>query len=188
MVVVAAIMKTSNDSTVLTPKTTPSHSLTRIRGQWDQKGERAYSKGAIQGDIQGDVDAADKVDTIAGETITIVATTATAVGMVTTKVATDVAMAATTRYSRPTMMTKTRGTIPQMIKPWSRTMGESQRTSSSVLRKDVEDKPEEALAEVRTDEEAEEAEGENLDNRKEKKRQVLALVQGKPKNGIPETQ
>ena len=49
--------------------------------------------------------------------------------------------------------------------------------NSSVLRKGVEDRPEEALAEVRTDEEAEEAEEENSYDRKEKKRQVLALVE-----------
>ena len=128
------------------------------------------------------MDAADKVDTIAGETITIVATTATAVGMVTTKVATDVAMAATTRYSRPTMMTKTRGTIPQMIKSWSRTMGDSQQTNSFVLRKDEEGRPEDALAEVRTEEEDEE---DNI--RKEKKRQVFALVHSEPSKGIHKT-
>ena len=128
------------------------------------------------------MDAADKVDTIAGKTITIVATTATAVGMVMTKVATDVAMAATTRYSRPTMMTKTRGTIPQMIKLWSRTMGDSQQTNSSVLRKDEEGRPEDALAEVSTEEEDEE---DNI--RKEKKRQVFALVHSEPSKGIHKT-
>ena len=128
------------------------------------------------------MDAADKVDTIAGKTITIVATTATAVGMVTTKVATDVAMAATTRYSRPTMMTKTRGTIPQMIKSWSCTMGDSQQTNSFVLRKDEEGRPEDALAEVRTEEEDEE---DNI--RKEKKRQVFALVHSELSKGIHNT-
>ena len=84
-----------------------------------------YSEGKIQGDIKEDVAAVDEVDTITGKTITIEATMATAMEMVTTKVAMDVATAATARYSRPTVTTKTKGTTPRMIEPWYRTMGDS---------------------------------------------------------------
>jgi len=131
--------------------------------------------------IQGAVTTADEEKTIAEEE------TATAVAVQMTKVALDEATEAIDRYSRLAELTRTRRIIPLMA-PWFHTMEPSRQMNSSVLRKGVEDRPEEALAEVRTDEEAEEAEEENLDDRKEKKRQVLALVQGEPKNGIPETQ
>ena len=61
-------------------------------------------------------------------------------------------------------------------------MGASRRTNSSVLQKGVEDRPEEALAEVGMDEEAEEEEV-----RRQKKRQVFAMVHSEPIKGIPET-
>ena len=51
-----------------------------------------------------------------------------------------------------------------------------------MLRKGKEDRPEEALAKVHTGEEAEQEEA-----RKEKKRQVLAMVHSEPIKGIPET-
>ena len=128
--------------------------------------------------IQWAVATADEENTIAEEK------TATAVKVEMTKVALDEATEATDRYSRLAELTRTRGIIP-LTAPWFHTMEPSRRMNSSVLRKGVEDRPEEDLAEVCTDEEAE---VENLDDRKEKKRQVLALVQGEPKNGIPETQ
>ena len=134
------------------------------------------------------MEVAGEVVTTVEETIIIVATTAMTMGIITLTAATGVATMATVKFSRLAVTIRIKGMIPPMIEPWSHTMEGSQQTNSSVLRKDVEGRPEEALAEVRTDEEAEEAEEENLDNRKEKKRQVLALVQGKPKNGIPETQ
>ena len=71
---------------------------------------------------------ADEVDTIMGETITTKETTTTAVEMVTTKVAMGVATAATTRYIRPTVTTKTMGTIPERSSlgpiQWGQSMNE----------------------------------------------------------------
>ena len=62
-------------------------------------------------------------------------------------------------------------------------MGVSRRTNSSVLRRVEEDRPEKALVEVRTDEEAKEEE----EVKRKEKRQVFALVHSEPIKGIPET-
>ena len=51
-------------------------------------------------------------DTTVGAMITIEVITAMAAEMVMTKVAMDVATTATTRYSRPAVMTRTRGMLP----------------------------------------------------------------------------
>ena len=107
---------------------------------------------------------------------------ATAEQVVTTNMTLDEDTAATARFSRPAMTTKIRGMLPQLIEPWSHTMGSNRKTNSFVLRRGVEDRPEEALVEVRTDEEAEEEEA-----RREEKRQVFALVHSEPIKGIPET-
>ena len=110
---------------------------------------------AIQMDIQGGVAVVAKEDTTAGETITIKVTMATAKEVVMTKVDMGVATAATARYSWLAVTTRTREMIPRTTEQWYHTMEASQQTNSSVLRKGVEDRPEEALAEVRTDKEAE---------------------------------
>ena len=67
--------------------------------------------------------------------------------------AVDMAMAANVKSSRLAVTIRIKGMIPQMIESWSHTMGDSPRTNSSMLRKDMEDMPEEALDEVHTDEE-----------------------------------
>ena len=104
----------------------------------------------IRMDIQGDVATAGEEDT------TGVEETATAVEVEMTKAALDEATAATARYSKLAEPTRTRRMIPHLTEPWFHTMGASQQMSSSAMRRGVEDRLEEALAEVRTDEEAEE--------------------------------
>ena len=69
--------------------------------------------------IQGAETMAGKEDMIAEEE------TATAVEVVMTKVDLDEAAAATDRYSRLAVTTRTRGMTPQMIDLWSHTMGVS---------------------------------------------------------------
>ena len=71
--------------------------------------------------------------------------TATAEAVVTTRVALDEDTAATAKSSRPAVTTRIREMIPQLIGPWSHTIGASRRTNSFVLRRVVEDRPEEAL-------------------------------------------
>ena len=104
----------------------------------------------IRMDIQGDVATAGEEDTTAVEE------TATAVEVEMTKATLDEATAATARYSRLAEPTRTRRMIPHLTEPWFHTMGANRRMSSFALRRGVEDRLEEASAEVRTDEEAEE--------------------------------
>ena len=145
----------SNDgSMALIPMTTPPHSPRKICGQWELMGERVYSGGNIRLDMATEV--AGKVVTTVEETITIKEATAMTVGMamIVAIGITGVETAATVRSIRPAAMVRTiKGMIPQMIELWSYTTGDSRQTNSSVLRKDVEDRLEEAIVEVRTYEE-----------------------------------
>ena len=65
----------------------------------------------IRMDIQGDVATAGEEDTTAVEE------TATAVEVVMTKVALNETTAATAKYNRLAVTTRTRGMIPQLIEP-----------------------------------------------------------------------
>ena len=110
------------------------------------------------------VEVAGEVVTSPEETIAIKAETAltAAVGI------TGVETAATVRSSRPAATIRTiKGMILRMVDPWSHTMEDSQRTNRSMLCKDVEDRPEEALVKVRTDEEDKEDELERMGGREE---------------------
>ena len=78
------------------------------------------------------IEVAGEVVTTTEETITIGARTAMTGEMVTTIAATDVAAAATVKSSRLAVSIRLIGMIPQMIKPWYHTMGDSQQTNSSV--------------------------------------------------------
>jgi hypothetical protein len=103
-------------------------------------------------DTQQGVAMATEVDT------TVDVATATVEAVATTRVALDEDTAVIAKSSRPAVMTRIREMIPQLIERWSHTMGASRRTNSFVLRRVEGDRPEEALVEVRTDEEAEEEE------------------------------
>ena len=130
------------------------------------------------------MEVAGEVVTTVEELIVIVATTAMTMGIITLTAATGVATMATVKFSRLAVTIRIKGMIPPMIEPWSHTMEGSQQTNSSVLRKDVEGRPEEALAEVCTDKEDEE---EEVRKDASKERQVLALVNSETVKGIPET-
>ena len=72
---------------------------------------------------------------------------------------TGVEMAVTVRSSRPAVTIRIiKGVIPRMINPWSHTTEVSLKMPISVLRKDEEERPEEALVKVRMDEENKEDE------------------------------
>ena len=141
-VVVEMEIMNSNGSTALTLKTTQPHSPQQICRRWEMKDERAYSGGGIQLKI------ASKVVMTAEETITIEAGIAMTVEMTTTAAVriTGVKTVVTVKSSRPAATIRTiKGMIPQMIDPWSHITEVSQRMRTSLLHKDEEDMPEEAL-------------------------------------------